>query len=679
LQLAAMWSDEPSASELERVGDEIEAARHELALRDPHLARRLDATDVEIGDGRSLARRLATLGEATTLLGALPAGDRLWTYAIWDGGCIVEQRPLEPIVALDDRALARIADALLSPLDERLRLLGRDDHLLISPFGWLEAVPFALLPYRRRYLCEHCVLSLVQGLGVFEACLATPALEFASVLAVGAPTRPELDPLDAAANEAQQIAELFAGHGGTDKLLLRDEATVADLTEHVPQYDTVHIASHAEPPGAGREFASLLMAADFRNGDSGVLSEDRVLSELRLRPGALVNLAGCTTALQQEADGPLLRGLVPAFLVAGAGSVVASTGESPTRRQLASSWRSTSICSRAAGRHMHSLPRSATASQAPSARLTPIRGAGPPSQCSAFAEMTSKRVFISHAGADTSSAEAVSGILAAAGLETVLDRATVAVGDDFIAFMSDALDTSDYCLLLWSVAAAGRPWVQVEWEAALHRTVSESRRFLLVARLEAHGLPALLRPRLAVDLFPQLRPGVDRLVELCRADAHAGETSRRPVAPPQGDVLGDERGEAVYLTSELFAITVPLRVALDVPAGVHLDRIVTAFDLPHGFSHKDRLGVRINYRLAHDGVTLQRQPTLADQGVRTNDVLWLECELVPFAATTPAEGELQPVVFRSNEEGDRATARREILAAVSRAGLGPLAPRAHSH
>lgn len=87
--------------------------------------------------------------------------------------------------------------------------------------------------------------------------------------------------------------------------------------------DIVHIACHAEAGTADRP-AALLLRPVPTAGDSGVLSDERILDEVRLTPGAFVNLAGCSTADHGQGSGALLRGLVPAFLVAGAGSVAAT-------------------------------------------------------------------------------------------------------------------------------------------------------------------------------------------------------------------------------------------------------------------------------------------------------------------------------------------------------------------
>ena len=101
-------------------------------------------------------------------------------------------------------------------------------------------------------------------------------------------------------------------------------------------------------------------------------------------------------------------------------------------------------------------------------------------------------VFVSHAGADALRAAAVAGLLTASGLDVRYDRDELRLGDSFLAFMNDALSVSDYCLLLWSRQAAATPWVQLEWEAALYRSVNEKHGFLVVGRLEDIAAPALL-------------------------------------------------------------------------------------------------------------------------------------------------------------------------------------------
>ncbi|HSN85749.1 MAG TPA: TIR domain-containing protein [Thermoanaerobaculia bacterium] len=284
-------------------------------------------------------------------------------------------------------------------------------------------------------------------------------------------------------------------------------------------------------------------------------------------------------------------------------------------------------------------------------------------------------IFISHAGPDSARALEVAKELETNGLKVEIDREQLRQGDRFLKFMEEALSECDYCLLLWSEAASKGKWVAVEWEAALYRAVEESRRFLLIGRLDAQPLPALLGPRLRVDLFPKLYPGLTELLALWQEDVAAAEASGRPVARAKVSVTEDHAGATVYLTSELFGITQPLRLDLAVPAGIHLDRVVADLGLPKQLDSHGVMGVSYEYRLVHDDRPIHRAKSLAAQGVREGDVLWLEVEMTPFAKGKPVGGQLGRALFRGapldGEVDDVvALARRWLLKALTQIGLG---------
>lgn len=144
-----------------------------------------------------------------------------------------------------------------------------------------------------------------------------------------------------------------------------------------------------------------------------------------------------------------------------------------------------------------------------------------------------KHVFISHAGSDSPAALEIAKQLTDGGLEITIDREELRGGDSFLSFMEQALSACDFCLLLWSKAASQGKYVQVEWEAALYRTLEESRRFLVIARLEDYPLPALLGPRLRVELFPDRAPDVF----LREALAIAHDVQRKAPDYPKSYVL----------------------------------------------------------------------------------------------------------------------------------------------
>ena len=330
--------DEDEADgELRQIEAEIERERKAASMRDPRFTRWVDATNLDISDPQSLLRRLRRLGPNTTLLGILPIGHTVWTYAFWDDGCIVDERPFpspggyapndyvspsELEEMWEQEYLERLAAALLKPLDSRLKELGSHDHLIISTSDPLAFVPFSALPYQGAPLCEHVLVTETQGVGILEACLDRPESPFSSVLCIGNPSRTNWADLPEAHAEAVTIVGRFREAGKLAVLLAGDEATVTNLKAEAGQHDVLHFACHAVAATAPGESSRLMLAPDLVIQDSGIFSEDRILSELQLREGCLVNLAGCYTGVQTSSRGFLLGGLVPSFLMAGAKSVL---------------------------------------------------------------------------------------------------------------------------------------------------------------------------------------------------------------------------------------------------------------------------------------------------------------------------------------------------------------------
>jgi CHAT domain-containing protein len=285
-------------------------------------------------------------------MGLVPFQDVVWTYAVWAGGTLINQRPLpvpdaqqaatgvpdsdhrslrprqdtQPtaIGPWDQTYLAELAKATLDPLEERFAELEPDDRLIISASGGLHRVPFSVLPYHGTPLCEQISICLVQGLGVLEAGLAEPIRDVRSALCLGGPAHPGLTRLRGALAEAQEIAALFTRLDRESSLLVGPDATVPALRAHAAQSDVVHVACHALAAESSDGLSSLMLTPCPQPVDNGILTDDRIISEILLSPGALVNLAGCMTGAQTESSSPLLGGLIPAFLIAGASSVVAS-------------------------------------------------------------------------------------------------------------------------------------------------------------------------------------------------------------------------------------------------------------------------------------------------------------------------------------------------------------------
>src|SRR5690606_33240967 len=134
---------------------------------------------------------------------------------------------------------------------------------------------------------------------------------------IGGPKRPDLDPLPGTVAELEAIGALLTGAGLEVHLSVGARATVSALVAAAATSDAIHIASHAIADPAPERASRLMLSPDIRRGDSGDLSEDRIITSIEVRPGALVNLAACATGRIRESTAPLLGGLVPAFLLAG--------------------------------------------------------------------------------------------------------------------------------------------------------------------------------------------------------------------------------------------------------------------------------------------------------------------------------------------------------------------------
>jgi hypothetical protein len=286
-----------------------------------------------------------------------------------------------------------------------------------------------------------------------------------------------------------------------------------------------------------------------------------------------------------------------------------------------------------------------------------------------------KLIFISHGGGDSSKAAVVAGMLTQARIGVCFDRQELRLGDSFLDFMERGLSAADYCLLLWSRNAAGTPWVRLEWEAALYRSIQQQRSFLVVARLEEIPPPALLGPRLRVDLFPDLQPGLGQVIASWQGDREAESETKRPVAGFPIAESGSRGPQTIYITSEQFGVTVPMDADLKEPAGVYLDRLIVDFNLPRVLDYENRIGVRFSYRLMNGTRPLDRGIPLAAQRVKDKRVLWLETTMTPYSQSAPAQGTLGSAVFRgasqtAEMERVESLARRDYLNMIARSGLG---------
>jgi tetratricopeptide (TPR) repeat protein len=315
---------------------ELSRVRSKLALRDPRFARWVDATDLDLAAPESMIRRLAQLGQGSLWFGTLATRASFWAWTVDTAGVAsVTSRPIPehwygdyPESAVEDEPwfnvlLAELSNALLAPHAERINALNSTATLVISVSGSLEKVSFAAMPWAGKRLCNCADIVTVQGFGMFEAALSRPAIDFNSFALIGAPVRQDLSPMPGAEKELAAIADLLTTAHRDVSIASGAAATAAALVEAAPSHDVIHIACDA----TGRVStapAELKLSPDRMRRDSGDVSEDRISTGITVRQGALIDIAGCSTGRTWDSGGPLLDGLIPAFLLAGAGCVIAS-------------------------------------------------------------------------------------------------------------------------------------------------------------------------------------------------------------------------------------------------------------------------------------------------------------------------------------------------------------------
>ena len=176
-------------------------------------------------------------------------------------------------------------------------------------------------------------------------------------------------------------------------------------------------------------------------------------------------------------------------------------------------------------------------------------------------------------------------------------------------------------------------------------------------------------------LHPQITPGIDELILVWRRDAKVKEATGRPVASARSVPTSTGDQNQIYVTSDYFAITTPISVDLNGPAGLLLDRLRDTFDLPTQLDYDGKLGVRFEYRFRLGDHVLNRGLSLSQQGVEPGGVLWLEFDMIPFSTKNPIKGELSVSTFRSDDPRSDwqlacGAARTTMLKQVEAAGLG---------
>ncbi len=186
------------------------------------------------------------------------------------------------------------------------------DTLAIIPDGPLCLIPFAgLMNAEGRFLVEEFALSYAPSRTVLRYCLSKNR-------ASGSGDKDSILLLDGASNlrgARNELADIAATYSERNRIVgARD---IPSLGELAPKYELIHFAGHA----LVKDGRPRLL---FPGPGEGTFLDSSTIEKWHLSNNRLVNLLGCNTASGPVFDGETAWGLVPAFLNAGAPSLIVS-------------------------------------------------------------------------------------------------------------------------------------------------------------------------------------------------------------------------------------------------------------------------------------------------------------------------------------------------------------------
>jgi CHAT domain-containing protein len=277
-----------------------------------------------------------TLPEIQALL---PEGTTLLEYEVGDGGLvlwIVERQRFAVVRLPGDRSallgmIRRFREAVggQAPIAEveaqaqalYRRLIGPareqigGSRLVIVPHGALHYLPFAALRSPAgRWLVEDFTLSVLPSASVLRYLVDKGAGAPARALVVGNPDLGSALALPWAEREARLVGQ----RERDATVLLRGDATEAQVKQRVEAVGLVHFATHGELSEADPLASAVLLVPG--GGEDGRLEVREVFGlDLHAR---LVVLSACETGLGKLSRGDELVGLQRAFLYAGTPAVI---------------------------------------------------------------------------------------------------------------------------------------------------------------------------------------------------------------------------------------------------------------------------------------------------------------------------------------------------------------------
>ncbi len=204
-------------------------------------------------------------------------------------------RPQKTAIAVVDHAVEVFERRLLAPIG---RSVG-DRPLLVAPAGWLQGLPWSLLPS-----CRGRPVTVAPSVTLWRTARDRPKQDDGSVVAIAGPQLP------GAATEAREVSALYP-----EAILLEgSEAVAAQVGSRMGKAATCHIAAHGTVRSDNPLFSSLLL-------DDGPFTVFD-LEQLGATPRHVV-LAACESGVSKVTPGQEILGLTAALLSRQTATVVA--------------------------------------------------------------------------------------------------------------------------------------------------------------------------------------------------------------------------------------------------------------------------------------------------------------------------------------------------------------------
>jgi hypothetical protein len=294
-------------------------------------------------------------------------------------------------------------------------------------------------------------------------------------------------------------------------------------------------------------------------------------------------------------------------------------------------------------------------------------------------------IFLSFAGNDRRRAEELRNHLDALGFDAFVDEHCIEPGENLLIAINKALTRSSFCVLLWSRHAQNRPWVEVEWTAALSRDldepsgddalsrgVTEKRSFLFIVRLDETELPLLLATRRYLDASSdgQLDKAAAELVRTWRRDRELDT----PVLPAPNPIAMDRSGNGglieLYVRNRALSVSHVLTVPSTADGSELFDRVHKALDLRDSESKFNGIvSLRVAYELKYRDKELLDEP-LTDLGIRDGDTI----DLVMHGEFVSHGQPVSTWTFRDNPASRQSAISPQIARALIDAAFGHLRP-----